>query len=99
MPLEAPVMMTRWECCAALMRSGAELLSAAVLPRDADQVFQHQHHFRVGGHHGRRSEIAAVHHQRWRSLDVIGIAQLARASDSGFDLRGIVGGAPARGVY
>src|SRR5690348_12014992 len=90
MPLDAPVTMTR----SGLTEPGAALL-VAVLARELDEVVEHRDHAAHGGRHAARGEVAPVHHQARRALDVVALGGLRGARDLRVDLGRVVSVFPA----
>src|SRR5262249_10259422 len=74
MPLDAPVMMTRNG-----FTGPVATLLAAVLAGELDEVVEHRDCGAHGGRHAAGGEIASVHDQAWRALDVVALGGLEGA--------------------
>src|SRR5688572_8721855 len=53
--------------------------AGAARARDTYQLLEYRDHTLLGARHGRRSQVAAIHHQRRGSLNVVVRGQLFRA--------------------
>src|SRR5262245_19104445 len=105
MPLEAPVMMTRWEegTLLAAPRPGPcgrnRLLGGASLTRQAHQLVHYRHHALDRRSHAPGGEVDAINHDGRRALDRVILGGARGARHSCVRLGRKVGIQPALAVY